>query len=72
MPTALVLLLLGSWLLLPGLGGRGELLVLAIIVVPGLLAAFVEVVSKPPELPLAMHLHGVACLLYTSCARCFI
>jgi cellobiose phosphorylase len=59
-PTALVLLLLGSWLLLPGLGGRGELLVLAIIVVPGLLAAFVEVVSKPPELPLAMHLHGVA------------
>ncbi|MGD1030764.1 MAG: glucoamylase family protein [Opitutaceae bacterium] len=55
-PTALVLLLLGYWLLLPGMGGRGSLLVLAIIILPGLLAALFELLCKPDDLPWAMHL----------------
>jgi cyclic beta-1,2-glucan synthetase len=41
-PSALVLLLLGNWLLLPELGGLGSLLVLVIIALPGVLAALVE------------------------------
>jgi cyclic beta-1,2-glucan synthetase len=59
-PAALLLLLLGHWLLLPGLGGRGVLLVLAIITLPGLLAALVNLFRKPADLPWAMHLRGVA------------
>jgi cellobiose phosphorylase len=59
-PIALLLLLLGSWLLEPGLGGIGLLLVLGIITLPGMLAALVSAVRKPPDLPWKMHLHGVA------------
>ncbi len=58
-PVALMLFLLGAWLLLPELGGLGALLVLAIITLPGLLAALVDVLRKPADLPWAMHLRGV-------------
>ena len=44
----------------PELGGLGSLLVLAIITLPGLLAALVNVFRKPADLPWAMHLRGVA------------
>ena len=57
-PSALVVVLLGSWMLLPGLGGLGSLLVISIIVLPGLLAALVDLFCKPLELPWAMHLMG--------------
>jgi cellobiose phosphorylase len=59
-PIAMMLLLLGSWLLVPELGGLGLLLVAGIIVLPGLLAALVNAWRKPHDLPWAMHLHGVA------------
>jgi cellobiose phosphorylase len=59
-PAGLLLLLLGNWLLLPELGGTGPLLVLAIIALPGGLAAVVELFRKPEELPLALHLRGLA------------
>jgi cellobiose phosphorylase len=59
-PVALMLLLLGNWLLLPELGGLGPLLVLAIVTLPGLFAALVNVFRKPAELPWAMHLRGEA------------
>jgi cellobiose phosphorylase len=59
-PVALMLFLLGNWLLLPELGGLGSLLVLAIIALPGLLSALVNGFSKPADLPWAMHLRGVA------------
>ncbi len=59
-PTALLLLLLGGWLFFPGLGGRGSLLVLAVLAVPALLAVGVEALRKPAELPWLMHLRGVA------------
>ena len=58
-PVGLMFLMLGSWLLLPELGGLGALLVLAIIVLPGLLAVLVEVIRKPGDLPWKMHLRGV-------------
>jgi len=59
-PVALLLLLLGGWLFEPELGGLGLLVVLGIIALPGLLAALVSAVRKPPDLPWKMHLHGVA------------
>jgi cellobiose phosphorylase len=58
-PVALLLLLLGSWLLEPGLGGLGLLVVLGIIALPGLLAAAVSIARKPQDLPWQMHLRGV-------------
>ncbi len=59
-PIALLLLILGHWLLLPGVGGRGVLFVIAIIALPGFLAALVEAFCKAAELPWAMHLRAVA------------
>jgi cellobiose phosphorylase len=59
-PTALLLLLLGSWLLLPALAGRGSLLVLAIVVFPGLLGTLAEGFRKPDALPWTAHLRGMA------------
>jgi cellobiose phosphorylase len=59
-PIALLLFLLGSWLLAPELDGGGLLLVVGIIALPGLLASLVNVLRKPPDLPWAMHLRGVA------------
>jgi cellobiose phosphorylase len=64
-PAALMLLLLGNWMLLPELGGIGPLLVLTIIALPGVLSSAVEVLRKPEELSLSMHLRGLA----GSCGR---
>ncbi len=55
-PASLVLLLLGGWMMLPGRGWLGSLLVLAIIMLPGLLATLVGLVGRPADLPWAMHL----------------
>ena len=55
-PLALLVLLLGSWLLVPELGGLGLLLVVGIIALPGLLAALVNALRKPHDLPWTMHL----------------
>ena len=59
-PTALLLLLLGHWLLLPQLGGRAPLLVLIIVALPGLLAALVNLLRKPADLPWALQLRAAA------------
>lgn len=59
-PAALMLLLLGNWMLLPELGGIGPLLVLVIISLPGVLSSVVDVFRRPEELPLALHLRGLA------------
>ena len=59
-PVALMLLMLGNWLLLPELGDLGSLLVLAIVTLPGLLSALVNVFRKPADLPWSMHLRGEA------------
>ena len=64
-PVAMMTLIAGSWLLAPELGGLGSLLVLAVIAIPGLLSALVNIVGKPTDLPWAMHLRGAA----GSCGR---
>ena len=58
-PLALTLLLLGNWVLLPALGGLGPLFVLAIIIGPAVLAASVEWLRCPDELPWALHTRRV-------------
>ncbi|MGI8482552.1 MAG: GH36-type glycosyl hydrolase domain-containing protein, partial [Chthoniobacterales bacterium] len=58
-PIALLLFLLGTWLLAPQLRGRGALLVLGIIALPGLLPALAGLLRKPQQLPWLMHLRGV-------------
>jgi cellobiose phosphorylase len=58
--VALLLMMLGNWLLVPDLGSLGAVLVLAIIALPGLLSALVSVVRKPADFPWAMHLRGTA------------
>lgn len=59
-PIGLILFILGAWLVLPGFGGLGAVLVLAIITLPGLLAACVEVIRKPGDLPWKIHLWEIA------------
>ncbi len=58
-PAALLLLLLGNWMLLPDLGATGPLLVLLIITLPAWLSATVELFRKPREVSLALHLRGL-------------
>ena len=59
-PAALLLLLGGTWFLLPALGGSGVLFVLAIITLPALLATLVDLFRKPREVSLGLHLRGLA------------
>ena len=59
-PLALLLLILGNWLLQPEPGGLGLALVLAIITLPALLAVLVNGCRKRVDQPWAMHLRGVA------------
>ena len=59
-PAALLMLLVGAWLLLPELRGHGAWLVLAIVSLPGLLAMAANLVSKPEELVWTRHLRGLA------------
>jgi cyclic beta-1,2-glucan synthetase len=66
-PLAMMMFLLGAWLLTPRLGTLGSLLVLAIITLPGLLTSLVNGLRKPPALPWPMHLREVT----ASCGRQF-
>jgi cyclic beta-1,2-glucan synthetase len=59
-PLALLVLLVGSWTLLPGFAGRGTLLVLAIVAAPTLLTAAYDVTRKPRELPFGLHVKSLA------------
>ena len=59
-PVALVLLLLGAWLLVPERGWLGLLLVLATIALPGFLAALGGLLGRPADLPWSMHLRETA------------
>jgi cyclic beta-1,2-glucan synthetase len=59
-PVALLIFLLGNWLLLPQLGSVGLLLVLVLITLPGFLTVLVNALRKLADLPWTMHLAGVA------------
>jgi cyclic beta-1,2-glucan synthetase len=54
-PIGLMLFILGAWLFLPEIGGCGAFFVAAIILLPSLLAAIVEALRKPHDLPWVMH-----------------
>lgn len=68
-PLALILLLLGSWLLVPELDGLGSLLVLMIITVPGLLAMMVDLGRKPSDVPWSAHLRAVLTAFGRQCGQ---
>ena len=57
-PVALLLLLIGNWLLLPELGATGPLIVFLIITLPALLSATVELLRRPREVSLRSHLRA--------------
>jgi cyclic beta-1,2-glucan synthetase len=59
-PAALLLLLLGSWLLLPERGALGSLLVLLLLALPGLAPALVELGRKPNDRTWRLHWSEVA------------
>ena len=59
-PAGLLLLLLGNWVLLSGLGAAAPLPVLGIITLPALLAATVELFHKSRDVSLGLHLRGLA------------
>jgi hypothetical protein len=59
-PAALLVLLLGNWVLLPELGATGPWFVLAIITLPVLSSVTVELFRKPRDVPLSLHLHRLA------------
>ncbi|HZL46508.1 MAG TPA: glucoamylase family protein [Opitutaceae bacterium] len=59
-PVGMLLLLLGNWTLLPALGGTGLQLVLAILLLPGILATAVEAFRRPKELPWLLHCRTLA------------
>jgi cellobiose phosphorylase len=54
-PPALLILLLGMWVLTPALAGSATLLVLTIVAVPALLSALYDVARKPEGMPLGVH-----------------
>ena len=59
-PVALMVFMLGTWLLFPALGGLGSMIVLSMISLPGLFGALINVFRKPADFSWAMHLRGVA------------
>ncbi|HEX9781559.1 MAG TPA: hypothetical protein VGA56_02370, partial [Opitutaceae bacterium] len=71
-PVALWLFLLGDWILVPELRGAGILLVLAIVMLPGFLAALCEALDKPVEMPWAMHVRAVAGALGRQFSQVFL
>jgi hypothetical protein len=58
-PLALLVLLVGSWTVLPGLAGRGTLLVVAIVAAPALVTAAFDMSRKPRELPFILHVRSL-------------
>ncbi len=64
-PAALLLLLVGDWLLLPGTGAFGSFLVLVVLTVPAALAVLSSALRKPADLPWRLHWNAVL----ESCGR---
>ena len=70
-PAALLLLLLGGWILLPGHGSFGLLAALAIVSLPSLLALVADGLCKPADLPWLMHWRCARVRRHASPARSF-
>jgi cyclic beta-1,2-glucan synthetase len=58
--AGLLAVLLGEWWQAPALASGGTLLVLAILLLPGLLALLAQGLGKPRELPWGVHLRALA------------
>ncbi|MEO8614391.1 MAG: glucoamylase family protein [Luteolibacter sp.] len=58
-PIAMLIFILGTWILIPAHGGSGVLMVVALVALPGLLATFASMLGKPLDLPWRMHLRSV-------------
>ncbi len=71
-PIGLMLFILGTWLFLPEIGDYGALLVAAIILLPGLLAAWVDALHKPYDLPWSIHLRGVVASIGRQLGQIFL
>jgi len=59
-PVALLLLVVGAWILAPRHGSIGLLWAVAIVALPGLLSGLAEGMCRPSDLPRLMHLRRVA------------
>ena len=57
-PVAMMLIIVGTWLVLPAFGSLGLLLILSVIALPGCLATLFSLLHKPTDLPWTMHLRG--------------
>ncbi len=69
---ALLILLLGGWLLQPQIGGLVLLEVLGILALPALLPVLAELVRRPREVPWAMHLRGMLAAAGRQLAQIFL
>ena len=58
-PASLILFMLAAWTIAPEIGGFGALLVVVIVILPGLLAAMLDVIRKPSDLSWRMHVRDV-------------
>lgn len=58
-PIALMVFMVGTWILIPAHGGSGVLLVVVLIALPGLLSALANVIGKPQDVPWRMHLRSI-------------
>ncbi len=59
-PAAMLLMIIGTWGMLPAFGSLGLVLILSVVALPGLLATLLSLLRKPTDLPWVMHLRGVA------------
>jgi len=57
-PVALMILLFGAWIWLPQSGNGALLVVLGIVLLPAVLAFVSDLLRKPDELPLSLHLRN--------------
>ena len=68
-PVAMVLLLVISWLLSPAMAAAALLFVAIVVALPPLLTAAAELLRKPADLPLGMHLRAILDTLGRSLAQ---
>ncbi len=71
-PVALLLLIIGSWWLVPGCGCVGVMLVIGVIAIPAFLSIFVSGVRKPDDLPWGMHLRALGAAVARQFGQIFL
>ena len=59
LPTAMLLVLLISWFVSPALAAAGLCFLAGVVMLPALLAAVVDLVRRPVDLPFGIHAHAI-------------